>query len=218
MRCPPATTAPLGLLGSSVTATGGANCTFKPDCDYAKGTHTSGKAATKEECCSLCEARSGCAAGVFDGISCWFKSSRVSAAAAAVAALVCCCLALLSQALELLIKMCVYDRVSAYGAGHCGRLQEGHSSPVRLRPTERQAGSSAAPGPPRQTLHPCQRLRWVGGLPAERRRRLRLGSDSVPRRRMGQRDSVHQGRRCQHTARLAGAESFGECCCCLLLP
>ena len=52
-------------------------CTFKPNCDYAKGSHESAKATTKEQCCSLCEARAGCAAGVFDGTSCWFKTASV---------------------------------------------------------------------------------------------------------------------------------------------
>ena len=33
-------------------------------------------AATKEECCTLCAARPGCAAGVFAGTECWIKTAK----------------------------------------------------------------------------------------------------------------------------------------------
>jgi hypothetical protein len=75
-------TKPAGTGESMGTVGSTAACTFKPDCDYAKGgSHDAAKAATKEQCCALCAARSGCAAGVFDGTSCWFKTSKVNAAA-----------------------------------------------------------------------------------------------------------------------------------------
>lgn len=32
-------------------------------------------ATTQAECCTLCSNRPGCAAGVFDGTSCWFKTA-----------------------------------------------------------------------------------------------------------------------------------------------
>ena len=51
-------------------------CTFKAGCDYGHGSRTSGPATTQEQCCSLCSARSGCAAGVWDGTACWFKTAR----------------------------------------------------------------------------------------------------------------------------------------------
>ena len=81
MRCidavSPTATAAVAKVDSG---TGTSPCTWLPDCDYAKGSGVgSAKAATKEQCCALCATRSGCAAGVFDGTTCWFKSIRVSA-------------------------------------------------------------------------------------------------------------------------------------------
>eukprot|EP00041_Stephanoeca_diplocostata_P041888 m.9342 g.9342 ORF g.9342 m.9342 type:complete len:467 (-) comp6888_c0_seq1:258-1658(-) len=51
------------------------DCTFQPNCDYGKGSRSHGAASTQDECCSLCAARPGCASGVWDGSSCWFKTA-----------------------------------------------------------------------------------------------------------------------------------------------
>lgn len=51
-------------------------CVYKANCTLHKGTRPHGIAATKEECCALCKAFKGCAAGVFDGGSCWFKTAQ----------------------------------------------------------------------------------------------------------------------------------------------
>jgi hypothetical protein len=62
----------LALMGTSVTA----QCTFTPNCDYGKGSREFGLAPSRDECCSQCTNRSGCAAGVWDGTRCWFKTSQ----------------------------------------------------------------------------------------------------------------------------------------------
>ena len=51
-------------------------CTFQPNCDYGKGSRASSLASTQEQCCSLCADRPGCAAGVWDGTNCWFKTEN----------------------------------------------------------------------------------------------------------------------------------------------
>ena len=78
---PPATvtTAPATTTATTTATTAATayNCTFTPDCDYSKGKGVgSATVETKDQCCSLCAARPGCAAGVFDGTTCWFKSSK----------------------------------------------------------------------------------------------------------------------------------------------
>ena len=63
---------------SSFTGTGretAATCTYKPNCDLGHGTRDSAPAKTKEECCALCKAKAGCAAGVLSGGTCWFKTA-----------------------------------------------------------------------------------------------------------------------------------------------
>ena len=62
--------------GASVTSALADSCTFTPECDYARGSRDSGPATTQEACCTLCQNRSGCAAGVFDGTKCWFKTAQ----------------------------------------------------------------------------------------------------------------------------------------------
>jgi hypothetical protein len=52
-----------------------AGCTFQPHCDYGKGSRESAPATTQAACCTLCSDRPGCAAGVFDGKTCWFKTA-----------------------------------------------------------------------------------------------------------------------------------------------
>ena len=60
----------------AVAATGAAaQCTFTPNCDYARGSRAASPAASSAECCTLCTNRAGCAAGVWDGAKCWFKTS-----------------------------------------------------------------------------------------------------------------------------------------------
>jgi len=50
-------------------------CIFKPNCTMHIGTRAKGSASTKEECCTVCAAYEGCAAGIFDGSNCWFKTA-----------------------------------------------------------------------------------------------------------------------------------------------
>lgn len=52
-----------------------ADCTFTPQCDYGRGSRDSEPAATQADCCALCTNRPGCAAGVYDGTACWFKTA-----------------------------------------------------------------------------------------------------------------------------------------------
>ena len=63
------------LLGavSTLKASEAKPCTFTPNCDFAHGSRDMAPAASKEECCSLCQARPDCAAGVLSGGDCWFK-------------------------------------------------------------------------------------------------------------------------------------------------
>jgi len=58
----------------------GASCTFTPNCDYGHGSRDSAPASTKEDCCNLCRAKEGCAAGVLSGNACWFKTAEQVAA------------------------------------------------------------------------------------------------------------------------------------------
>ena len=67
-------------LGASLADSAAAPCTFVPQCDYGRGSRDSAPAATKEICCSLCQAKAGCAAGVLSGGTCWFKTSADVAA------------------------------------------------------------------------------------------------------------------------------------------
>lgn len=55
-------------------------CNFTPNCDFGHGSRDSALAATKEICCSLCDAKTGCAAGVLSGGTCWFKTAADVAA------------------------------------------------------------------------------------------------------------------------------------------
>lgn len=57
-----------------------APCNFLANCDYGKGSRDNAPATTKESCCSLCQGKTGCVAGVFDGSSCWFKTAAEVAA------------------------------------------------------------------------------------------------------------------------------------------
>jgi hypothetical protein len=57
-----------------------APCAFHPHCDYGHGSRDAAPASTKEQCCSLCQAHSGCAAGVLSGGQCWFKKAQDVAA------------------------------------------------------------------------------------------------------------------------------------------
>ena len=54
-----------------------AQCKFTPNCDYGKGSREYGNATTKDDCCTLCTNRPGCASGVWDGRRCWFKAANV---------------------------------------------------------------------------------------------------------------------------------------------
>jgi len=63
------------MKASLVFAERPAECDFKPNCDYGHGSRDSGPATTQEECCSLCANRGSCAAGVWDGANCWFKTA-----------------------------------------------------------------------------------------------------------------------------------------------
>ena len=63
----------IGLLAAVALAD--ADCAFTPQCDYGHGSRASALAATQEACCAACTDRPGCAAGVFDGKSCWFKTA-----------------------------------------------------------------------------------------------------------------------------------------------
>ena len=67
------------LLALALSAGLGASapsCTFVPHCDYGHGSRDSAPAATKEICCSLCQAKgTACAAGVLSGGTCWFKTA-----------------------------------------------------------------------------------------------------------------------------------------------
>ena len=71
-HCQPATAAPVAAMPTLAAKDDG--CTFKPHCDYSKGSRDNAPAATQAACCALCTARAGCAAGVFDGKKCWFKT------------------------------------------------------------------------------------------------------------------------------------------------
>ena len=42
----------------------------------AKGGRDSAAVTTKEACCTACEGHADCAAGVFDGKTCWFKTAK----------------------------------------------------------------------------------------------------------------------------------------------
>ena len=94
----------LCLLGLAALAeAAGPACTFVANCDCkpphpppsrshardpplicapspadAQGGRDSAPATTKEECCSACQAsaKTGCAAGVWDGKTCWFKTAK----------------------------------------------------------------------------------------------------------------------------------------------
>ena len=61
-------------LASASTTNAAAQCTFTPNCDYGKGSRQYGAATTRDECCTLCSNRPGCAAGVWDGNRCWYKT------------------------------------------------------------------------------------------------------------------------------------------------
>lgn len=75
-----------GLLAVAATITSSvsvsADCTFT-QCDYGKGSRQSEPAATQADCCALCTNRAGCAAGVYDGAVCWFKTAHEVAAGCA---------------------------------------------------------------------------------------------------------------------------------------
>ena len=80
-HCGPATAAAVAVAALPAALPAAAlpaapTCTFTPHCDYAKGSRDMAAAATEAACCSLCAARPGCAAGVFDGKSCWFKTAE----------------------------------------------------------------------------------------------------------------------------------------------
>ena len=49
-------------------------CEFVPNLDYGRGSRESSPARSKEECCKLCQARSGCASGTYTRGVCWFKT------------------------------------------------------------------------------------------------------------------------------------------------
>ena len=61
-------------LASASTTNAAGQCTFTPNCDYGKGSRQYGAATTRDECCTLCSNRPGCAAGVWDGNRCWYKT------------------------------------------------------------------------------------------------------------------------------------------------
>jgi hypothetical protein len=61
-------------LTAALAASAAAQCTFHAQCDYARGSRDSSPAASRDVCCTLCTNRPGCAAGVWDGKSCWFKT------------------------------------------------------------------------------------------------------------------------------------------------
>jgi hypothetical protein len=96
MRCVEGQTLPAATTMAKVGT--GAACTFKANCDYGKDSRDFAKATTKEQCCSLCEARSGCGAGVFDGTSCWFKTRSVS---------------VLPHVFSGTLELCLFDLVSS---------------------------------------------------------------------------------------------------------
>ena len=60
---------------TGVSADAGGACTFQPNCDYGHGTRLRAPASSKEECCTLCQAHAGCAAGVLTGGECFFKTA-----------------------------------------------------------------------------------------------------------------------------------------------
>lgn len=64
------------LLPMLQLAVGPSGCTFTPSCDYSRGSRDSAAAASKDACCTLCTNRGGCAAGVWDGAKCWFKTAE----------------------------------------------------------------------------------------------------------------------------------------------
>ena len=66
------------VLASSVLhgCTAADTCSVMVGCDYSKGTREHASALNQGECCSLCAARPGCAAGVFGDGVCWFKTTR----------------------------------------------------------------------------------------------------------------------------------------------
>ena len=66
----------LASLTTRVAQSAGPTCTYTPQCDYGKGDRASAPAATKEICCSLCQAKGGCAAGVLTDGTCWFKTAE----------------------------------------------------------------------------------------------------------------------------------------------
>lgn len=65
----------IGFLTIIVAARAGP-CSFTPNCDLGHGSRDSAPAATKEICCSLCQAKADCAAGVLSGGTCWFKTAQ----------------------------------------------------------------------------------------------------------------------------------------------
>jgi len=65
------------LAGAVVTAAANDDtCTVMPHCGYDKGTREVATASSQAECCALCSARPGCAAGGFTGTQCWFKTAK----------------------------------------------------------------------------------------------------------------------------------------------
>lgn len=61
---------------SSLSTSTDTPCVYKVNCTLHKGTKAHGTAATKEDCCALCKSVKGCAAGVFVGTDCYFKSAQ----------------------------------------------------------------------------------------------------------------------------------------------
>jgi hypothetical protein len=67
----------LGCFAATLTGvSAGAACTFQPHCDYGHGSRDKAPASSKEACCTLCQARAGCAAGVLTGGECFFKTAH----------------------------------------------------------------------------------------------------------------------------------------------
>lgn len=151
-----------------------AACNFTANCDYGKGSRDSAKATTKEQCCSLCQTRSGCAAGVFDGASCWFKTSQEIA------------------------HGCSHDPRSKFACVPAGVKPGPPPPPPPPPPPGPHPGEHdfsdfsitlemLLVSQPLlnsvdvriRSLYPRQHLSRMGGLPRQHRRRLRLGGDSV---------------------------------------
>ena len=63
-------------LAAAAAAAGGDQCTLAIGCGYAKGSREHAAATSQGQCCELCAARPGCAAGVFGAGSCWFKTAK----------------------------------------------------------------------------------------------------------------------------------------------